>query len=140
MAFVTTSVYLLVHWLEPWFVRPISQFGEILRLAPVISFFKAYSTQAVTVLGALMPATAAALSAVRHHGEYAQIASQYECTAAALQGVEDRLIFLLPDRRNGTRQPRSSILHALMVQATDATFQEVQGWRAVLQKKEIEPA
>jgi hypothetical protein len=140
VALVMTSLYLMAHWLEPWLDCPISQFGESLKLTPLIESFKTYSTQVVTVLGALMPATAAALSAIRHHGEYAQIALQYENTAAALQGVEYKLVSLLPDRRNGTRQPRSSILHALMVQATDATFQEIQGWSAVLQKKEIEPA
>jgi hypothetical protein len=95
----------------------------------------------VPVLGALLPAAAAALAAIRHHGEYAQIAARYEGASAALQMIHAQLAARLPNHRRDFSPPplRSASLASMVGEATDILIQEVQGWRAILQKKEIEP-
>jgi hypothetical protein len=95
----------------------------------------------VPVLGALLPAGAAALAAMRSHGEYAQIAARYEGANAALQVKRNQLATRLPDRRPDfePRSLSSAQLASIVGEATDILIQEVQGWRAILQKKEIEP-
>lgn len=92
-------------------------------------------------LGALCTATAAALSAIRSHGEYAQIAARYEGTWEALQSIQSRLAARLSDRHADYSSPRlrSAWLASIVGEATDILIREVQGWQAILQKKEIEP-
>jgi hypothetical protein len=96
----------------------------------------------VSVFGAVFTAMATALAAVRSHGEYGQIAARYEGTLATLRGISSRLTARLPDLQPDFSPPtfRSATLAAVIRQATDALIQEVQGWRAILQTKEIEPA
>ena len=95
----------------------------------------------VSACGALLTATAAALSAIRSHGEYAQIAARYEGSWEALQGVQGRLAARQPERRrdDSRLRLRSARLASAVGEATDILIGEVQGWRAILQKKEIEP-
>jgi hypothetical protein len=95
----------------------------------------------VSVLGALLAAGAGALSAIRHHGEYAQIAARFDGAKEALETIKTRLAARLPDRRPDFSPPplRSAGLASIVGTATDALIQEVQGWRAILQYKEIEP-
>jgi len=99
------------------------------------------SGRIVGAFGALCTATAAALSAIRSHGEYAQIAARYEGTSEALQAVQTRLAARLPDCRPdySPPRPRSAWLVSTIGEATDILIREVQGWRAILQMKEIEP-
>ena len=96
----------------------------------------------VPVLGALLPAAAAALGAIRNHGEYAQIAARYEGACAALGVIKSQLAARLPDRRpDVVRSPMSSTsLTSVIMSTTNILFQEVHGWKAILQTKEIEPA
>jgi hypothetical protein len=95
----------------------------------------------VTVLGAILTTAAAALSAIRNHGEYAQIAARFEGTCQSLRAIKDQLAARLPDRRPDFSPPtlRSASLASIVGAATDVLVQEVQGWRAILQTKEIEP-
>jgi hypothetical protein len=95
----------------------------------------------VAVLGALLTTAAAALSAIRSHGEYGQIAARYEGTWEALRGIQSQLASRLPNRRPDFSPPplRSASLTSMVGAATDILSQEVLGWRAILQKKEIEP-
>jgi hypothetical protein len=95
----------------------------------------------VAVLGAFLTSTAAALAAIRNHGEYAQIAARFEGSREALLAIQAQLAARLPDRRPDFSPPplRSAYLASVVGRATDILIQEVQGWRAVLQKKEIEP-
>jgi hypothetical protein len=96
----------------------------------------------VPVLGALLPAAAAAVAAVRNHGEYAQIAARYEGAGTALGMIRSQLAARLPNRRPDFSPPplRSAPLASIVARASDILIQEVQGWRAILQKKEIEPS
>jgi hypothetical protein len=98
-------------------------------------------SEIVGALGALFTATAAALAAIRSHGEYAQIAARYEGTWEALKYIQNRLDRRLPDRRPDYAPPRlrSAWLASSIGEATESLIGEVQGWRATLQKKEIEP-
>jgi hypothetical protein len=95
----------------------------------------------VAVFGALLTTAAAALSAIRSHGEYAQIAGRFEGASGGLQVIQGTLFASLPNRRPDFSPPalRSASLASLVRAATDILIQEVQGWRAILQKKEIEP-
>jgi hypothetical protein len=78
---------------------------------------------------------------MRHHGEYAQIAARYEGACEELQAIRSQLAMRLPDRRTDfSPSPlRSTYLASIIERATEVLIQEVQGWRAILQKKEIEP-
>jgi hypothetical protein len=95
----------------------------------------------VAVLGALLTAAAAAFSAMRNHGEYAQIASRFDGSRESLQAIQTELTARLPNRRPDFSPPplRSAFLASIVGAVTDILIQEVQGWRAILQKKEIEP-
>jgi hypothetical protein len=95
----------------------------------------------VAVFGALLTMTAAALSAIRSHGEYAQIAARFQGARESLQAIQSQLAARLPNRRPDFSPPplRSASLYSITGEATDILIQEVQGWRAILQKKEIEP-
>jgi hypothetical protein len=95
----------------------------------------------VGVVGALLTAAAAALAAMRNHGEYAQIAARYEGTWEALRGIQSQLAARLPNDQPDFSPPplRSAALASIVGDATDNLIQEVQGWRAILRKKEIEP-
>jgi hypothetical protein len=95
----------------------------------------------VPVLAALSTSAAAAFSAMRYHGEYAQIAARYEGAGDELQVIRSQLVARLPDRRpDFSPQPlRSAYLASILERATEVLIQEVQGWRAILRKKEIEP-
>lgn len=94
-----------------------------------------------TAVGATMPAIAAALSAIRSHGEYAEIGARYQATSGALQQLEKQAARIMPDgRRNQVAQPlRSAAVTELLLSATNSLFQEVIGWQSILRKKEIEP-
>jgi hypothetical protein len=96
---------------------------------------------AVAVSGALLTTAAAAFSAIRNHGEYAQIAARFEGASGGLKVMQDKLAASLPNRRPDFSLPplRSASLASIVRAATDILIQEVQGWRAILQKKEIEP-
>jgi hypothetical protein len=95
----------------------------------------------VAVFAALLTSAAAALSAMRNHGEYAQIAARFEGASGGLEGIRSKLAARLPNRRLDPppRPLRSASLASIVRAATDILIQEVQGWRAILQKKEIEP-
>ena len=92
-------------------------------------------------LGALFTATAGVLAAVRSQGEYAQITAQYEATLEALESVKAQLERRLLDysRDTATERLRSAWLASAIGEATEHLIGEVQGWRAILQRKEIEP-
>jgi hypothetical protein len=113
-------------------------------LAALASKFLPAPTSAeniVAVFGALLTTAAAALSAIRTHGEYAQIAARFEGASGGLKVIQDKLAASLPNRRPDFSPPqlRSASLASIVRAATDILIQEVQGWRAILQKKEIEP-
>jgi hypothetical protein len=76
---------------------------------------------------------------MRYHGEYAQIAARYQGAYGELQAIRGRLSALLPDRRLASVRLRSAYLASIVLRTTEVLIQEVQGWRAILQKKEIEP-
>jgi hypothetical protein len=132
VAFVVTLAYLIYRFADS-FLLPGLQMEHVLgETAP---------RRVVSVLGALLTAAAAALAAMRSHGEYAQIAARYEGTCEALREIQSQLTARLPDHQLDFSPPplRSATLAAIIRQATDDLVQEVQGWRAILQKKEIEP-
>jgi hypothetical protein len=93
------------------------------------------------ILGAMLPALAAALSAIRSHGEYEQIASRYQGTAEGLQPIQAFLAAHLPDARleDAPAVLSSDVLANRLEEATDLLVQEVMGWRSILQTKTIEP-
>jgi uncharacterized membrane protein YbhN (UPF0104 family) len=132
VAFAVTFAY-LVYGFADYFLPPDLQMAHLLgETAPM---------RVVSVVGALFTAAATALTAIRSHGEYAQIAARYEGTWEALRAIHARLAARLPDRRPDFSPPllRSATLASIVGQATDNLVQEVQGWRAILQHKEIEP-
>jgi len=132
VAFAVTFVY-LVYGFADYFLPPDLQMAHLLgETAPM---------RVVSVVGALFTAAATALAAIRSHGEYAQIAARYEGTWEALRAIHARLAARLPDRRPDFSPPllRSATLASIVGQATDNLVQEVQGWHAILQHKEIEP-
>lgn len=75
-----------------------------------------------TVLGALMPAIAAALAAIRSHGEYAQIAARYHGTSQALQQIAHQVQISMPDRRR-SRSTLTSAEVSQLIAATNSLFQ-----------------
>jgi hypothetical protein len=141
LAFVVTVLYVVAPYLTE-FVEAISPLHAVTQhLAAFSHFLKSPGGPVITLIGALMPAVAAALSAVGSHGEYAQIATRFQGTNSALRAAEKDLTQLLPNRREGAVQQnlRSSTLVGILMTATDTLVQEVLGWPAILQKKDIEP-
>ena len=123
-------VYLFPHWVD------LAQ-----RVQTWVEYLISKFAMDVPVLAALSTSAAAAFSAMRYHGEYAQIAARYEGVCNELQAIQNQLAMRLPDRRSDFSAPplRSAYLASIIQRATAVLIQEVQGWRAILQKKEIEP-
>jgi hypothetical protein len=125
LAFAVTIAYLL----QPTHLRILRPLSD------------ATPSEIAAVLGALLTTAAAALSSIRSHGEYAQLAARFESARESLQAIQGQLVARLPDRRPdfSPRPLRSASLASIVGAATDILFQEVQEWRAILQTKEIEP-
>jgi hypothetical protein len=96
----------------------------------------------VIFFGALLPAVAAAISSVRGHGEYLQLATRFQGAAAALREIQVQMTRRLQDRRFEANAvaPRSAWLARLIASATEVLADEVMTWRAIFQKKNIEPS
>jgi len=140
LAFLITFLYLTLPYLLPLLLHlEMPKLSEIVR--QTLAKMPIRASPFATALGALMPAIAAALSAIRSHGEYAQIAARYRGTSDALQQLEYQAVQMLPDRRrNRIGHPlRSAEVAELLLAATNSLFQEVIGWQSILRKKEIEP-
>lgn len=141
LAFLVTFVYLTA----PYMLSLVLHFDMPAELSNVLWTISAkmptVASPVATALGALMPAIAAALSAIRSHGEYAQIAARYRGTSDALQQLEFQAVHMLTDRRRNRRglPLRSGEVAELLLAATNSLFQEVVGWQSILRKKEIEP-
>lgn len=141
--FVVAFGAALFYVVTPYLLRVVESTGGVAvsssQMETAIHLLKS-TGPAVTVIGALMPAIGAALSAIRNHGEYAQIAARFRGIHGSLRVAENELTRLLPNRRGMRTQStmRSSILADILQSTTDALFQEVVGWRAILQNKIIE--
>jgi hypothetical protein len=92
--------------------------------------------------GALLPAVAAAISSVRGHGEYLQLATRFQGAAAALREIEVQMATRLQNRRFDANAvaPPSAWLAGPITSATEVLADEVMTWRAIFQKKNIEPS
>jgi hypothetical protein len=141
LAVFVTFAYLTT----PYAATLILQFNLPDRLSGVLGELSLgmpkITTSIATTVGATMPALAAALAAIRSHGEYAQIAARYQGTSRSLHLLEDEIGRRLPDgRRNRHGQPlRSAEVAELLLAATTSLFQEVISWQSMLRTKEIEP-
>jgi len=123
----TTALYLIsYHLLATLF--PVLEDHEVHHLVSVC----------ITVTGVLLTALATGLSAIRTHGEYAEIAARYRSTATALRKIEQELDHTRPDHGKGTKPATSAILTQIVRTTTDVLLHEVQGWSAILRKKNIE--
>ncbi len=93
----------------------------------------------IMVLGAFLPACAAALSAIKSNGEYAQNALRYRGMASALDGVMRELsgdrCLLASDLTLGYYR-----IANLAATATAYLLEEVYQWRTILQMKVLERA
>jgi hypothetical protein len=132
-----TALYLLLVIVLPLFasnetVRSLIEYEHAPPLNVIIPM-------TVAAVGVLFPTLATALSAIRHHGEYAQLAARFQGTAKSLRRVESELQYRRHDRRLGHDHLSSLALSKHISRATDILLQEVQGWNALLRKKEIEP-
>jgi hypothetical protein len=139
-ALMVTLLYLASSYLGSWIHRmEITHLNEFTQWISVT--VPHLPMRIATIVGALMPALAAGLAAVRSHGEYAQIAARYQGTSRSLKSLDSQINRRLPDsRRNQTVQPlRSAEIAELLDAATAALFQEVISWQSILRTKEIEP-
>jgi hypothetical protein len=141
LAFLVTFAYLVGPYLSllVHHIDALSKVGAALAAFPArVSVWAGPTAVIITIL---MPAVAATISAVRNHGEYAQIAARYSGISQSLRQIEYKLVHILPDARQTVpMQPlRSADLVALLLTATSALFQEVVGWQSILQRKKIEP-
>lgn len=142
LAFLVTVAYLItpyVFLLALSFNMP-TEMSNALREASIKA--PSFAGPVATVVGALMPAIAAALSAIRSQGEYAQIAARYQGISGTLKQLEYQFVRMLPNGKcNRNDQPlRSAEVAELLLAATNSLFQEVVGWQSILRKKKIEPA
>jgi hypothetical protein len=123
--FIITAAYIVLHWLADWL-----NLGE---LASGLNQLKPWTT----VIGALFPAGAAALSAIRNHGEYAQNALRYRGMAVTLHGVMRELA----EQRgalDGDLTRAYNKVAKLAISTTAYLLQEVYQWRTILQMKGLE--
>jgi hypothetical protein len=137
LAAVATGLYLIVYVLLPK-LAVCPSFGPEFCQKLFDEDVRHAASLVASAVGVLMPAIAAAISAIRHHGEYAQITGRFHSTAAALAESERDLERSLPDLRRGKPTPSSASTAHVVLRTTDALLQEVQGWNAILRKKEIE--
>jgi hypothetical protein len=91
-----------------------------------------------STFGILMPTAAATCSAIRHYGDYSQIASRYQNAIHSLKQIEHVLLAHLEDRRRNSLTPSSDFLSKEAIRATDILADEVKSWNRLLRKKEIE--
>jgi hypothetical protein len=141
IAFVVTISYLAISLLLPLILRSSSTAIIVEFLQQLETRMTSTGALLATFFGALMPAIAAALAALRSHGEYAPIAARYLGTSSALQRLERQVLLTLPDRRRNPaiKSASSAEVSEQIVAATSSLFQEVIGWQSVLKKKKIEP-
>jgi hypothetical protein len=107
----------------------------------ILSFANSVIIPYAALIGALLPATANALSSIRSQGEYAQLAARYAGSADGMRRIRDRILWKSKLRGQDPERylPRSEQLAGLFRRATDIMMQETLGWHAILQRKEIEP-
>lgn len=96
----------------------------------------------VAFIGALLPAIANALSAVRSHGEYAQIAFRYMGSVSDLKALHRAMLLRMQShgRHEPIKSPRSAAITRQVEAAANIMMQEVLGWGAVHQTKSIDPS
>ena len=141
LAFLVTFASLVA----PYLSRLVHHIDALSKVAAALDASSdrigVWPSHAAITITILMPAVAAAVSAVRNHGEYAQIAARYNGISQSLKQIEYKLLHILPDAQQigSTQAVGSSQVAALLLAATSAMFQEVVGWQAILQKKRIEP-
>ena len=100
IAFAVTTLYLLQHYCS----RVEVILGQV-RAALGGTLDQADFEAVVAVTGALLPALAAALSSIRSHGEYAQIAARYDGARHYLETIEGQITVRLPNRRQDYAPP-----------------------------------
>jgi hypothetical protein len=136
-----TALYLVVHGLL-WVNELVApSWAPAAVMGPLSRWMIAARTW-VIFGDALLPAAAAALSSVRGHGEFLQLATRYQGAAAALREIQVQMATRLQDRRfkGNSAAPRSAWLAGEIASATEVLADEVMTWRAIFQKKSIEPS
>jgi hypothetical protein len=125
LVLITTVSYIIGHYV-------VERFGSCEeRLAMDVA------SRWVMVVGALFPAGAAALSAIKSHGEYAQNALRYQGMARELRSVEGELSTYGGQLNQGLRPAYDNIARRA-VSTTAYLLEEVNQWRTILQMKVLE--
>jgi hypothetical protein len=136
-----TALYLFAH-VVLWVLEATAPSWAPAAVTESLSLWVVAARTWVIFGGALLPAVAAALSSVRGHGEYLQLATRFQGAAAGLREIQVQMATRLQDRRfeANSAAPRSAWLTGQIASATEVLADEVMTWRAIFQKKSIEPS
>jgi hypothetical protein len=119
------GVYLGLHFYADWFGPP--------RLIHLLDRARPW----ITAISATLPAIAAALSAIKNHGEYAQNTLRYRGMAVTLHDLMGELA----EQRgalNGDLTRAYGVIARLAASTAGYLLEEVYQWRTILQMKELE--
>ncbi len=122
---IVLFLYLASYGLAAW-LSPTKWMDEVELFMP-----------AVAAISAILPAIAAALSAIKSHGEYAQNALRYHGMAITLRELRSELA----EQRgalNGDLTRAYNGIAKLGISTSAYLLQEVYQWRTILQMKELE--